>query len=237
MDKNMRLKVIFEVSRCIVKNNMMIVSMIKEALKVSSKEYYEKWYEDRVLKDFTFATRANDLTVEDDCFINSNELILVISAYSYETLVVLYNAFLTKKNFYYKGVEVKVKKIFIINEDEIKNNIAIFDTMSPIYIVDKNKRRILFNEDGFERELNYICDVILKEIRGYGLKENVRFKALSMKDVVVRVEFGKFNKDSYFASSKGRFALSADKEDLNALSKTGIGFLRSIGLGCVSQVK
>ena len=75
MDKNMRLKVIFEVSRCIVKNNMMIVSMIKEALKVSSKEYYEKWYEDRVLKDFTFATRANDLTVEDDCFINSNELI------------------------------------------------------------------------------------------------------------------------------------------------------------------
>lgn len=235
--KNLRLKVILAINRCIVKNNMMIVSMIKEALKESSEEYYSKWYEHRTMKDFTFSTKANDLEVEADRFIKSDEVDLVISTYTYETLIVLYNAFLQKNKYRYKDIDIEIKKIRIIEQDSIQNDVAIFNTMSPIYIKNAKGKSVVYSDVEFSKELNYICNIILTEIRGFGLKQELIYKNINMKEVVVRMDHSKFEKESYYAASKGRFALIGDSTDLNDLLKTGIGFNRSLGLGCIYAIQ
>lgn len=242
----MRLKCDFSVDRLPISHNMMFVSLIKEALKKSDPEYYEKLYSfngkaNKKSKNFCFSVGINDYDIDEDCFKVNGRMSFYVSSPDTEFLVYLYNGLLKIFEFDYKNYIIKRIGIGMIKEKEVTSGEMLFKTLSPICVKNRNNYFMKIEDEGFASELNYIADKVLENFRGKGLKEKLLFEKIKMKKIVVReaireVEKKTDRKYMYINSYMGIFKLCGDKEDLKDLYELGIGFKRNQGFGMLDVV-
>lgn len=247
----MRLKVIFTEKNKVfpLSYRMLVSSVIKKALELSDNEYYKELYyyeekKNKKIKPFTFSVFFKDYQIEkDEVNLNGNGSI-IISTCDYNLGINLYNGLLKLKSYSYKkesGYEIILEKI-ILEREKIINESRIFcKTLSPIHIKDKNNEVVGINEERFNEELNYICNLALNTFRGYGLKEKLYFMPVSMKKIVAKEKIEGFRKINnkeyiYIEGYKGNFYLEGNVEDLRILLQLGLGFRRSEGFGMIDLV-
>lgn len=226
--------------------NMLFVSLIKEALKEANPDYYEKLYSyegraNKKSKNFCFSVFIKNFEIANEILCVKDKVFFNVSTPDYECGISIYNGLLKIKSFKYKDYNLEREKIFLAREKRIDGNEAVFKTLSPIFMKNKNNNFIDPGNEEFGRELNYISDMILKNYRGCGLKEPLEFQSVLMKKKVVKEEIGNFTeitgKKTYYVNAyAGVFKLKGAKEDLEDLYKLGIGFRRSQGFGMIEVV-
>ncbi|MBO3444545.1 CRISPR-associated endoribonuclease Cas6 [Clostridium sp. CCUG 7971] len=243
----MRMKVEFKTDKLPISYNTMFMSVIKEAIRKSSEDYYRSlyYYEDKSnkqTKNFTFAVYVKGYDIENENFIVKDRVILNISTPDLELGLNIYNGLINYPKFVYKDYELKRLRVDLGKEKVIQNNEAIFNALSPICIKSRNGKFLNIDDEEYIKELNYISNEILKNYRGYGLKKDVKFENISLNKVVVKEGLREFKNTTgksyqYVNGYKGRFKLCSDIEDLNDLYKLGLGFKRAQGFGYIDLVK
>jgi CRISPR-associated endoribonuclease Cas6 len=205
--------------RIILKSNMMpflyrhrILSLIKEALKKSDRDYKDFLYNNKITKPFTFNLVLpkdkkiekrkiqidNQFEIEDNVAIFEGFMHLYISSLDYRFIISLFNGLKQMKTFDFSSYEnmlvdgekivLQIKNVAVLNERPIKKEEIVFKTNSPIIVEDKNDKPVLFSDKNFERELNEITDRILasSHIKGKGLEKPLRFEPIKMSKQVVK---------------------------------------------------
>lgn len=249
----MRLKVILESKNKKIPrgNRFMIISLIKKAIELEDKDLFNELYffegkKNKKIKPFTFAIYLNDFNVKEEYIELNGDISITISTSDYNLGIAIYNGLLKLDEFKfddykYKDYELIIKRINLIKEKKVNENVILCKTLSPIHIKDKNNKPIQVNNIDFENELNYISNIFLQSYRGFGLKQNLKFTPIKMKKQVIKEEIRGFaqltNKKYIFIDSySGIFSLEGDSEDLKLLLQNGIGFRRSEGLGCIDLI-
>ncbi len=242
----MRLKCDFKVDKLPLSHNMMFVSLIKEALRKSDQAYYDKLYNfngkaNKKSKNFCFSVRMNDYEIDGDIAKVKNGVSLLVSSPDAEFILYLYNGILKSNEFKYKDFCIKRERISMVKEKNPDSGEAIFKTLSPICIKNNQNYFLKIEDDGYEKELNYIADRVLENYRGRGLEEKLVFQNVKMKKVVVRQDIRAFEEKSgrdylFVNSYEGIFKLSGNAVDLRDLCSLGIGFKRNQGFGMLELV-
>ncbi len=199
-----------------------VISLIKEALKRSDKDYKEFLYDNQITKPFSFnlvfprekQIKTADIqlderfVVRDNVVISDKHFSLFISSSDYRFIIALFNGLKKLRKFYFssdtnmlingKKIDWNIEKFLLLNEKPITKNTVIFKTNSPILIEDKNDEPVLYNEENFERELNEVMDRILKSehIKGRGLEQPLKFEPIKMKKQVVKHTLNWFRKNT-----------------------------------------
>jgi CRISPR-associated endoribonuclease Cas6 len=145
------------------------------------------------------------------------------------------------KKFQYKGYEISIQKINLVQESLPQDNYALFQTLSPIAIKGRNKNFLKPNEDGYEESFQYICNEIIKSVAGRDTYKPIQFTPIEMKKVVVKLKHNSFsmiNQEGiyYVEAYKGLLRLEGAMEDLKLLTQTGVGYRRSEGFGVIEYV-
>ena len=242
----MRLKVVYKTSKIPSSYRMMMVSLIKMAIKDYNQELFEELYffneaKNKKSKDFTFSVFLKDYKKTKDEFI-VDEITLNISSPNKRLMLNLYNALLKLNSYNYKNVyELNKSSINIVHKKNINLDYAIFKTMSPVAIKNKDGRFLDIDSNEYKESLNYIVDTSLKNYRGFGLTEPINFIPINMKKIVVKESIKSFNlktnKDYIFINSySGMFRLEGSPIDLNDIYMLGIGFRRNQGFGMIDLV-
>ena len=239
----MRMKVEFKTDKLPIAYNTLFMSVIKEAIKKSSEEYYNSlyFYEDKnnkKTKNFTFSVYVKGYDIENENFIVKDKVILNISTPDVELGINLYNGLINYPKFTYKDYELKRIRVDLGKEMNIDSEEAIFNALSPICIKSKNGKFLNIEDSEYIKEFNYISNEALKNYRGYGLKKELNFKNIKLNKVVVKEGLREFRNVTgkqyqYVNGYKGKFKLTGDIEDLNDLYKLGIGFKRAQGFGYI----
>ena len=230
----MRMKVEFATSRFPRYYNVLGVSLIKEAIKKSSQDYYKNLYfykdkSNKTSKNFTYSFYIKGYEIDGEDFIVKDRVVMYISTPDLELGLHIYNGLINKKTIRYKNYEMTTLRVDLVKESNIYGEEAVFNTLSPICIKDSSGKFLDFSHENYIKELNYIVNTVLKNYRGYGIKRNIEFENLDLKKVVVKEPFSKFQnitKRQYQCvnSFKGRFILRGDNEDLNDIYKLGCCF-------------
>lgn len=242
----MRMKVEFKTDKLPIAYNTLFMSVIKEAIKKSSEEYYNSlyFYEDKnnkKTKNFTFSVYVKGYDIENENFIVKDKVILNISTPDLELGINLYNGLINYPKFTYKDYELKRIRVDLGKEMNIDSEEAIFNALSPICIKSKNGKFLNIEDSEYIKEFNYISNEALKNYRGYGLKKELNFKNIKLNKVVVKEGLREFRNVTgkqyqYVNGYKGKFKLTGDIEDLNDLYKLGIGFKRAQGFGYIEFI-
>ena len=227
--------------------NTAIMSIIKESLKKSNKDYYENiyYYEGKTnkkTKNFTFSVYIKGYDIENEDFIVKDKVILNISTPDLELGLNIYNGIINHSKFRYKEYELNRIRVDLIKEKNIENEEVIFNALSPICIKSKDGKFLNIDDDEYVKEFNYMSNLILENYRGFGLKKELLFENINLKKVVVKESLREFKnitgkKYQYVNGYKGIFKLCGDIEDLNNLYKLGLGAKRSQGFGYVDLVE
>ena len=242
----MRMKVEFKTDKLPIAYNTLFMSVIKEAIKKYSEEYYNSlyFYEDKnnkKTKNFTFSVYVKGYDIENENFIVKDKVILNISTPDVELGINLYNGLINYPKFTYKDYELKRIRVDLGKEMNIDSEEAIFNALSPICIKSKNGKFLNIEDSEYIKEFNYISNEVLKNYRGYGLKKELNFENIKLNKVVVKEGLREFRNVTgkpyqYINGYKGKFKLTGDIEDLNDLYKLGIGFKRAQGFGYIEFI-
>lgn len=226
--------------------NYLILSLIKSVLSRENPTLFKMMYEDEEIqfrtKPFTFALKLEDFNIEKEEVLLKERVVLTVSTNDYVFGSVIYNSFINTRTFQYQNLyDIKIGKVNVLKERNINSTEAVFKTLSPLVIKNKEGKFISITDEDYENELNYIANEVLKSSRGIGLKENLKFEPVLMKKRVVKEKISKVTKRTskdifYITGTEGIFKLTGDKEDLNLIYKMGLGFRRSSGFGCLEIV-
>jgi len=243
----MRLEVVFKSKRIPVSYQFMCTSVIKGAIKNSSEEKFNEiyYFEDKKSKqskNFVFSVYLKGYEMVEDIFVVKGDIKLNISSPDSELMLYIYNGLLAKKEIFYKGFELSLQRVNLLKEQLPTTNDALFKTLSPIAVKGKEGGFLEVEDEAFGDALNYITDEMLKDYRGYGLKEPLKFTPVGMKKQVVKLkheEFKDLNDDHilYVNAHRGMFRLKGDLEDLKLVTQLGFGFRRSMGFGNIQLVE
>lgn len=241
----MRLAVKFKSDLFPMTNSALGMCVIQEVLKKDSVDYYENLYvlNDRKNphKNFTFSFRLWDFEKNGDEFKVNGYITMYISTIDDELGSRLYNGFLKTDVLQYKGYFLKKESVTIEEETNVTTNEVDVKLMSPLIVKTRNNWYLTVGDIDFNKELNYITNVILEGVRGYGLKEKLVVEPIRTKKIVVKQYLKEFTKKTgrdynYMNSTVGVLRLKGDKEDLNDILKLGIGFRRSQGYGMLKVI-
>ena len=265
----MRVRIVLKTDEMPLLYRHRIISLIKEALMRSDKDYKEFLYDGKITKPFTFSlmfpstkefvnkkiTIDRDFEIEDKAVLIKDGFVsLYISSSDYRFMILLFTGL--KKigtfNFSYddymlvdgKHINLEVKSISVLNEKVIKNDFAVFKTMSPIILEAIDDEPVLFSDNRFEKELNEIMDRILRSetVRSFGLKRRLKFEPIKMSQKVIKHTLKGFREKTgkpimYLTGNVGIFKLSGDPEDLNMIYKIGLGNRTGQGFGMLEILK
>lgn len=244
----MRLRCECNIEKIPIAYQMMFISFIKESIKKTDNEYFEKLYKfdkdkaNKSPKNFCFSIFMKGFEKQEHEFLIKDKVIFNVSSPDYEFMINLYNGILKLKEFNYKNKYfINKVRIDLVKEKSISNSAVEFNTLSPLCIKDRNNNPIELKDERFQRELNYICNKSLEAYRGYGLVTPIVFTDRGMNKKVVKEDIIAFRENTdkqyyYVNSYAGRFTLQGDINDINDLYKLGIGFKRGQGFGMIEVV-
>ncbi|AST06689.1 CRISPR-associated endoribonuclease Cas6 [Anoxybacillus flavithermus] len=241
----MRIICSFEVKKIPLHYRMMIVSILKESIRASSEEYYERLYaQENATKPFVFSPFLKNFRFKGD-EIELDELRVIISSPDYEFLLHVYNGLQSKKRFEYKGYELIRGKTVMGDEKKITSSTVVFRTLSPLLVEDENKSPIAPDDKNYEKHINYLADTILYEYRGTGLCRPLTIRPIRFKKMVIKESNHQFTEKYgeeqhlYFTAYHGLFKVSGDPADLQLIYQLGLSKRRNQGFGMleVEEVK
>lgn len=242
----MRMSYQFETETLPISYRMMFVSLIKQALKAASGEYFKQLYyhdgkSNKQTKNFCFAVFLKNYEKQGDFFKLKEGLDLNISSPDAVFMGYLLNGLLSIKDFSYKEYNLKRKGMHMLPEKNIFEEKVYFKTLSPIHMVDRDERPLSPYDKDFAKELNYVADLTLANYRGKGLARPLEFEPVNMKKVVIKEEISDFQKNTgkkymYMESYTGTFALGGDVADIKDIYALGLSMRRSQGFGMIEVV-
>jgi len=208
----MRLRILLKTDEMPLLYRHRIVSLIKEALTRSDKDYKEFLYNGKVSKQFTFSLMFNakefvnkkitidrNFEIEDKVALMKDGFVsMFVSSSDYRFMISLFTGLKKMGNFDFsygdhmlvdnKHINLEIKSISVLNEKVIKKDFAVFKTMSPIVLEAIDDEPIIFSDNRFEKELNEVMDKILRSqtVRGFGLKRSLKFEYIKMSQRVIK---------------------------------------------------
>lgn len=243
----MRMKIDFKTEKIPISYNTLFMSVIKEAIKKSSNEYYKNMYyykdkNNKRTKDFTFAVYLKGYEVNGDNFNIKDRVILSISTPDLELGLHIYNGVINSKKIVYKEYELYKERIDLVKEKEVLGRSVLFNAISPVCIKSREGKFLDVDEREYLDELNYISNEVLKNYRGYGLSEKLEFENVNMAKVVVKESLREFKNITgkpyqYVNGYKGKFILKGNPKDLDDIYKLGLGFKRAQGFGYLDAIE
>lgn len=229
------------------KEHMLVVSIIKNALRSASEEYYYNLYfygdkSNKKSKNFSTALIKTNYRYDGEvCWVDGNIFLKVTSPDAYFLNLVASGA-LKMKKVIYKDYSLDVVQISLDQQTIISGRAAILKTISPLLIKDKT-RGLDIDEVHYETELNYMSNLVLKNYRGVGLAEPLTFVPLEMEKQIVKMDIREFTEHEgpYMENAyKGLFILGGDPQDLSLLLELGLGWRRSQSFGqieCICEMQ
>ena len=243
----MRIECVFRTEKIPVSYQYMFASIVKGAISTFSKEKFDEIYhyddkKTKQSKSFTFSVFMKKFELAGEHFELKDDLKFILSTPDSELMLYIYNGLLSQKEYQYKGYQLSLVRVNLLKEQLPEKSEAIFKTLSPIAIKDKDGKFLAPDADEYGLTLNYVSNQTLQNVRGYGLKEPLIFTPIDMKRQVVKLkheEFATLNDQHilYVNAYRGMFKLEGAPEDLAFLTQTGIGFRRSSGFGNVQFLR
>lgn len=238
----LRISIFWYTSRIPISQGILVASIIKEVLNHSNRDYchglyyHNKQKRNKTTKNFCTSTYLDDFEILEDEIKINGKIVLNISSPDMVFMTNLYNGFLKIQEFQYKNYKFVRGKINYIKEKVILTSTTEFKTSSPLIIKTKEGKFIGPEDEAYEKEFNYITNLILKNYRGYGLKRKLLFQSVGMKKVILKEEIKDFTintgKKHYLISGyRGAFRLTGDIEDLNDIYQVGTGYRRGQNAG------
>lgn len=232
----------FSTERLPISYRMLFVSYIKKCLEKADQEYYNSLYfyngkKNKKTKPFSFSIFIQNYELQDEEFIINGDISLNITSSDPQFLMTLYNGMVQETSLLYKGYNLQRKKIQIIQSHQSFSSTMLFRTMSPIFIVDKQKKAVeIENQETYERQLLYTANLILEQNRGYGLLEPLLFDPVSMRKIMIKEKINEFTQKTgkshiFFLAYKGDFWLKGHPNDLEDLYHLGLSMRRNSGFG------
>ena len=237
----MRLKIECSLEENIISTsyNRKILSFFKKSLELYDREVEKEYYGEPCKKDMSFSCFFPLEKIDGDkIYLKENTFKIFITFNSIIDGVHFYNSFVNAKNkkiqFNFYENKFTISNIIKLNEKKINNNVAIFQTLSPIVIKEKITK---------EKEWFHILDEkgieILKKNLNYSLKDKFSLEILNQIEIIP-VDVKKIIVNFYnikFPTTKGIFILKGNKEILNYFYKSGIGSKKSSGFGMLELIK
>lgn len=213
-----------------------IISFIKLSLSEYNKEYFDMFYKDKdnIIKPFVFAIFFNGAEFKkDEIWVNDKEIQLNISTSDYETAIIMYNAFNNQINneFSIKDNSLTLNKIYLIQEKTVISDKVRIKFMSPLVVRDRNRetKKDYYYSYSNEKFLNILKINIKEQLKFSNLKDkdlsNFNLTPINAKKTVVKFY------EKQIECSLGEYELSANKELIEFLYKSGIGSKHSAGFG------
>ncbi|WP_071458941.1 CRISPR-associated endoribonuclease Cas6 [Bacillus massilinigeriensis] len=235
----MRFSVTYNLEHLDLAYRMKIYSLIKEAVSLADKEYYEKTFghQDNRMKNFTFSVYLHNCTLQDSVF-SLDRMTINISSPDMEFFVHAFNGVRKIKEYKAGGATWVQSNLQLLSESSIKHRKVIFKTLSPLLIEDQNGKPLSPDNSDYESQLNYYADLQVKQFAKRGLQEPLRFTPLRLSKLVVKEGNRHLRNDDilYFTTYKGTFQLEGHPEDLQLLYQLGLG-RRSTYFGMLDIVK
>lgn len=222
----MRFSVGYNVKRIDVAYRMHVYSLIKEAISIADKDYYERIFvqSERKIKPFTYSAYLRNFTIEHfDILLD--EIIISISSPDMEFAVHCFNG-LQKLKEHRVGKDIWVQShLRLLNEHSITSRKVVYQTLSPILIENREGKPLAPNNLDYEKELNYYANLQVLQFAGRNLYEPLHFQSIDLKKQVIRERNRHMNPDTflYFTAYKGIFSLEGNPQDLQLLYQLGLG--------------
>lgn len=239
-----RVKIVVEnITGVMPKSHMeLAVSIEKQILLNANEELYKELYffgenTNKRIKDINSAIYVEDYRIEGEN-IFAKRFNFFISVYNEGFFKEIVIGALKLKEFNYKEFKFKVVKVEFIELKKIEKDYALFKTMSPLIIKNKEGKFLDIEDENYEEALNYIVNLALENIRGIGLKKPLKFVPIEMRKIVLKEQLREFKarKFFYINAYKGKFLLRGDRDDLIAIYKIGLGYRRSMAAGMIELI-
>lgn len=231
----MRLKLTFELEKpeLDIQYRKSLISFIKHVIEEYNEDLFQELYGEGKTKKktFTWAPILNHPKFEGDKVrLEGTSFYILFSAYNYAYALHLYNSFLKQKNkvFHLNQNSMKLVKITMIKEKEIKSNDVVVKMSSPLIIRQHSKitGKDMYYSFEHEEEFNkYIRINILEQMKEEGLDssllEGFSIKPLKARKTVVKVY------EYSIECSLGIFNLTGNTKLLDYLYKSGMRIKKS----------
>lgn len=212
------------------------LSLLKKSFEIVSPDIYNEFYNKNTMKPFTFSVYfGNEVKFENGKLILKSDIFyLNFSTLSLEIGTKFYNGLIKIKRdfdgFPFYHSKIYLENVQIKKEKEIKDNIVVFNTLSPFLVRDyENRNKYLIPTDNnFQKELNRIVSNMYDKF--LCKKGTIEFKSIRTKNITM-VHIG-----TPVVAIKGIFTLKGDKELLNLIYKVGLGSRRSQGFGMLEVI-
>lgn len=244
---NLKLLVVFETKKLPRHFHFMFSSIVKAALEVSNPQYQKALYQfteekaNKTQKPFTGAIKLENYSLENEEFLLNGNVRLIISSSDAEFMLNLYNGFVQKRKYQFKSYELTVSHIKMLPEKLPNTQRALFKTLSPIIIRDRDGKFLGLEDSNYQRELNYISNECIKALEKRELYEPLKFTPIVMHKKVIQLKHDAFKNLNaqhilYMNAYEGSFVLEGDSRDLALLTQAGLGFRRSTFFGCIELI-
>ncbi|SDC08179.1 CRISPR-associated endoribonuclease Cas6 [Shouchella lonarensis] len=240
--ENMRIAVTYNVKELPVGYRMLVLSSIKEALKLGDKAYFERLYasKERQAKPFSFATFLKEFSYEGEK-ISLSEMTVTVSSPDMEFLVHLFNGLQQMKCYKMRTTEWHMREMKWLKEVDIQRETAYFRTMAPLLVEDRFGRPIHPGDTAYIEELCYYAITRIEALAGRKPYRSISITPGRLKKRVIKESNTTFraqrsNKHLMFTAYHGTYKISGHPKDLQLLYQGGLGRRVSQGFGLLEYV-
>lgn len=221
----MRLAVSYKVDRLPLAYRMLVLSLIKEAIRQVDESYYHKLYVEQAgqMKPFGSAVYLHHYQMQQD-YIELKEITITISSSDMEFMLHLFNGLQQLVTYTPSGETWTRTNIRMLKEAQIKSQHAIFSTMSPILLESKDGKPIHPDDENYSKEFDYYAALRIRELTGREPYSPIVITPMSMRRQVVKETNSSMkNRYLYFTAYKGQLHLTGHPDDLQLLYQNGVG--------------
>ena len=239
----MQIQCMFDTSKIPRTYRQMIVSVIKNCIRLADESYYTDLYETarNGPKPYCFAVFLKNFRMEEK-EIHVEGLQLHLTSGDYRFLLTFLNGLQRTKTFRYKTYQLERKQIRMIPERQISSRKMLVKTLSPLLVEDESHIPLAPSDPEYNRHFNAITERLMNTLSGRGRKEEIRITPVAVKKTVVQEQNREFvqrkGEDAvlYFTTYSGRFLLEGHPEDLKWLMDYGGGLRSAQGFGYLQPV-
>jgi len=209
-----------------------LLHFFKKALDTQYKSEYERIYQSKTIKSYTFSTFIKNIQyIKDNIIVKDKKFYVTISSLDYSFIVLIFNAMnhLRDKKIYIENDNiVYFNKAQLLSQKEITTTNINVKFLSPLLVRkhDKENNRdsyLLYDDNDFEYYLNESAKEIAKLFE-------VEYQYVNIIPIKPIKTVSKGLKAKY-SCSLGTYELKSSIEMLNLLYCVGIGSRRGEGFG------
>jgi len=213
------------------------MSLIKESLKDSSSDEFERVYGKRAGRNIVFnCCFGKDMRIDkkrENIVLNSPTFLFELSSPDTKLIAMIYNGLRKNREYAIFDSKIKLKDITPVNTLIGSKDRIRVRSVCPILVKsspDSGSRYLLPGEESFYGCLNHFCKVRYEEFFSEEFKGSVELLPLELKRVVVK------HMGTYHTGFKGIFELSSSSKMLQFLYDAGIGIRTSQGFGMLELI-